>query len=432
MSVVVKKGSKLIAFVKGAPEKILEISKHIYLEDRIVEIEEYKKQINEIINKFAKEGYRLIALGYKELKDIKESYELDKVEKDIIFLGIAAMEDPIREEVKEAIEFARKASIDVIIITGDHPETAKIVAKKIGIDGKCILSKDLEKMSNKSIVKILRKDTKIVARATPLDKYKILKAFKDEKYSVAMTGDGINDAAALKLADIGISLSDATDIAKEAADMILMDNSFKSIIEAIKEGRKILYNLKAFLLIILSINIALLSNILLSFFILKEIILKAVHLLIINIGLEAVNAIIIGTNPVKKEFLLKAPEKRFVNLRFALEIVQHGLTLGILSFYLIYLGIKSPFSIILYFALSQYALFYYYQNKFGILFTKNKWFYLSIIISLSIIILFSTILSKYAMLYIPTINEIFKTICIIILTYFLYSLYLFLSKIFKY
>ncbi|HIP66791.1 MAG TPA: cation-transporting P-type ATPase [Candidatus Nanopusillus sp.] len=422
MSVVVKKGDRYLAFVKGAPEKILEISKYIYIGDKVVGISKYKKIIDSIIDKFAKEGYRLLAIGYKELNNTNDAYNLDKVEKDIVFLGIIAMEDPIREEVKDAIDFSKRANIDVIIITGDHPETAKIVAKKIGINSDYLLAKDIKKLSDERLVDLLKNKVKIIARADPSDKYRIVKAFKNKGYYTAMTGDGVNDAAALKLADIGISLADATDIAKESADMILLNNSFKSIIEAIKEGRRILYDLQTFLLIILSTNIALLINTLLSFFTLHKIILKATHILIINLALETVNSMVVGTNEISNKMLMKKPEKHFINKSFVLELIKHGLILGVFSYLLIaFLKDPSPFTIILYLALSRYIIFIYYQKKFDILFTKNKWFYVAIAISLTILLV-SAIppINKYTHLYLPDVSEILLSLVFVGLTYLVY------------
>ncbi len=427
MSVVTKKGDDYVAFVKGAPEKILEITKYIQINDRVEPIFPYIIEVNQVINKFAERGYRVLAIGYKKVKE-SEVYNLSDVEKDLILLGIIALEDPIREEVVDAISFAKKANIDVVIITGDHPETAKIVARKVGVQEKCINSQDIKKMPKEKVVDIL-KEYKIVARADPSDKLKIVKAFKEKGFCVAMTGDGVNDAAALKLADIGISLSDASDIAKEAADMILMNNSFKSIIEAIKEGRRILYDLKAFLAIVLSVNIALLVNILLSFFISRNILLQATHILIVNLALEAVNSMIIGTNEVSQSILLKKPKKTIVDSAFILELVLHGAILGVLS-YVVAITTQSVFCILLYLAIGQYAIFFYYQKKYNILFAENRWFYIAMFTTLSIIFLSSVKpLNQYTNLAVAPAESVIISLLTATLTFFLYFVIVNLNQV---
>jgi len=406
MSIINKKGDKYIAYIKGAPEKILEISKYILINGELENIEKYKKKIIDICENFAKEGYRVLAIGYKEVGENK-IYDLDEVEKDIVFLGIVVMEDPIRQDVIEAVDFANKAGIDVVIITGDHPETAKAVAKKLGIETEYILSSDIKKMSDEKIYEAL-KTVKIIARADPEDKHRVVRIFKEKDHYVAMTGDGINDSVALREADIGISLADATDIAKEAADMIMLNNSFSSIIEAIKEGRRIFYSLKVFLIIALSINIGLLTGILLFFTFLKDVILKAIHILIINLAIEGVNAIIVGSGSVSEKLLYTKPPRKIVNKKFVLGIIRNGIILGILAYILIILSnSKSPFILILFFAATQYILFIYYQIKFGIKFTDSKYFYLGVLISLLIILTLSVPpLNQYTELSISDIRDI--------------------------
>ncbi len=235
-------------FLAGALEAIL---------DKLKLSDSEKVEVLKQEARLAQEGKRVIALAKKEVTLEEKEYsheELLAKLKDLEFLALLALEDPIREEVKEALKEVRKAGIKVIMITGDHKLTAERVGKELGFKtGRdyVLEGKDIDSLSTKELSTALER-VEIIARATPENKIKIVDVLQDKKEIVAMTGDGINDAPALKSADIGIALADGTDIAKSSADLILLENGFKVIVEAVKQGRIVLDNIKkslAFLLI---------------------------------------------------------------------------------------------------------------------------------------------------------------------------------------
>jgi len=248
MTTIHKIDKKCIAYSKGAPEEILKICNKI--NKRNLDKKE-KENIIKIVHEMASKGLRVLAFSYKELKDCK----LDSVEKDMTFVGLTAMIDPPRKETKEAINLCKQAGIRVIMLTGDHKITAKAVASEIGLYGKSITGEELDNMSDEELEKIVD-DVSIFARVSPQHKLKIVDALRKKGNVVAVTGDGVNDAPALKRAEIGIAMGlKGTDVAKEAADMILLDDNFSTIVFAIKEGRIIYDNIKKFIRFLLSSNI---------------------------------------------------------------------------------------------------------------------------------------------------------------------------------
>jgi Ca2+-transporting ATPase len=239
-----------LAYVKGAPEIILKLSNSIYENGKVKKLtEKRKKEILEINKKFANNALRVLGFAYKTVMD------KSRAEKNLIFVGLQGMMDPPREEVKQAITKCKRAGIKVVVITGDNEVTAKAVAHAIGIEGKSISGQVLSRMTEKQLEKHVE-DISIYARVNPEHKNKIVEALKKKGHIVAMTGDGVNDAPALKKADIGVSMGiTGTDVAKEASDMILTDDNFASIVNAVEEGRGIYDNIKKFVEYLLSSNL---------------------------------------------------------------------------------------------------------------------------------------------------------------------------------
>jgi len=423
MSVVVKKDDKYIAFIKGAPEKILEISKFIYINGKEISVEEYRDKLKGVFEEFAKKGFRTLAFGYKELKSLNE-----EIEKDIVFLGIVGIEDPIREDAIKAIKFAKDAGIDIYIVTGDHPFTAASVGKKIGLGEKYILGEEIKKMSDKEVLEKL-KDIKIIARADPEDKLRLVKLFKDFGYHVAFIGDGINDSLSLKVADIGISLEDAADIAKESAGAILLKNSFSSVIDAIKEGRKIYYSLKVYLIVLLSILLGIFTHILITFFSFSQIFLNVIAILVLNMAVETIYSISIVDPEMGEEYLKKKPERRMITRRTLLGIIRNSIFLGILSTSVAYATVGNVYSIMLFFVLSRPMLMWYYKIKYNINFFKSKKTYLSIILSIVVI---SVFLNSYLIGYIggkyPVLFDFVITILLVLLFFIIKIVLLYIER----
>ncbi|OGP91766.1 MAG: ATPase [Deltaproteobacteria bacterium RBG_16_54_18] len=250
--------NKKIAFMKGAPEAVLQCCTHILDNDGIKELKETeKKLIFKMNEEMAQGALRVLAMAYRACPDTIACTE-GELERDMVFLGLAGMMDPPREEAIEAIRICKQVHIKPIMITGDHKLTAVAIAKEMGIYeefDRVVAGEELERMSDKELEKIVTRVT-VYARVSPMDKLKIVKAWKARGEVVAMTGDGVNDAPALKHADIGVAMGiTGTEVTKEAADMVLSDDNFATIVKAIELGRWIYDNIKKYLTYLLRCNI---------------------------------------------------------------------------------------------------------------------------------------------------------------------------------
>ena len=249
---------KRMAFMKGAPEVVLQKCSHILDDGGVRELKETERdQILKVNEEMAQAALRVLGLAYRDCPDAIECTE-EYLEHHLVFVGLSGMMDPPREEAIEATKVCKQVGIKPIMITGDHKLTAVAIAKEIGIykEGDRVLTgEELEKMSDEEFEKIVDKVT-VYARVSPMDKLKIVKAWKARGEVVAMTGDGVNDAPALKQADIGIAMGiSGTDVAKEASDMVLNDDNFATIVKAIERGRWIYDNIKKYLTYLLRCNI---------------------------------------------------------------------------------------------------------------------------------------------------------------------------------
>ena len=245
---------KDVIYVKGAPEKILAMTSQIRINGRKEELAESKiKSLKNQYEKLTRQGLRVLAFAYKQVKN-GEKIRLDTELNEMIFIGFIALKDPLRPEAKETLELAKLAGIRPIIVTGDHRLTAKAVMEELGLkteDKNILEGEQLDKISDEDLLHRVE-DIDIYARVEPRHKLRIIKAWQDKGEVVAMTGDGVNDAPAIKAADIGIALGSGTDVAKETSDLILLDNNFKTIIAAVERGRIIFDNIKKVILYLLA------------------------------------------------------------------------------------------------------------------------------------------------------------------------------------
>jgi Ca2+-transporting ATPase len=254
-------GKKKIAYMKGAPEIILEKCSRILLNGKVVTFGgKEKANVYKVSEAMALQALRNLGFAYKELPENQETFDED-LEKDFVFVGLTGMIDPPRDEVKHAISICKRAGINVVMITGDHKLTAVAVGKELNllgenqIENKVLTGADLDKISDEELIKIID-DIVIYARVAPEHKTRIVNAWKAKNQIVAMTGDGVNDAPALKMADIGVAMGvTGTEVTKEASDMVLADDNFASIVKAVKEGREIYGNIKKYLTYLLRCNI---------------------------------------------------------------------------------------------------------------------------------------------------------------------------------
>ncbi|MDP6547607.1 MAG: calcium-transporting P-type ATPase, PMR1-type [Candidatus Woesearchaeota archaeon] len=291
-----------LAFVKGAPEIVISKCNSIYENGKVRKLtEKRKKEILEINKRFAQNALRVLGFAFKTVMDKK------RVEKNLTFVGLQGMIDPPREEVKEAIKKAKNAGIKVVMITGDYEITAKSIANAIGIEGKCLTGKDLDKIKDKDLQKDVE-DISIYARVNPEHKIKIVDALKKNGHIVAMTGDGVNDAPALKKADIGTAMGIAgTDVAKEASDMILTDDNFSSIVNAVEEGRGIYDNIKKFVEYLLSSNLGEILTIFIAIMIGLPLPLIAIMILWINLATDGLPALALSVDPSDPNIMDRKP-----------------------------------------------------------------------------------------------------------------------------
>lgn len=334
MTTIHKYGNGYRIITKGAPDVLLKRCSNCYSGGQIVPIFSKKDDINEQNNQMAEKALRVIAVAYK---DVEKLPEMQDVEKDLIFCGLIGMIDPPREGVKEAVRTCRRAGIKTVMITGDHLQTAKAIAKELGILKRGDLAIDgetLEKMSQHELEQNIM-DYSVFARVSPEHKVRIVKAFQSTGAVVAMTGDGVNDAPALKNADIGIAMGKGgTDVAKNAADMILLDDNFVTIVEAVKQGRNIYDNIKKAIHFLISTNIGEIVTIFFGLVLGIKSPLLAIQLLWINLVTDSLPAIALGLEKEEKNIMSRLPRNPKKNL-FAdglwWKIMIEGAMLGIFT-----------------------------------------------------------------------------------------------------
>jgi Ca2+-transporting ATPase len=332
MSVIHKFSNEVLVLTKGAPETIVKKCSKILLKDGVKKLtEEMKKKIIEKNSEFASQGIRVLALAYKPTK---EKFEKEDIEKDLIFVSLVSLLDLPRKEAKEAIEECYSAGIRVIMITGDNPQTAKAIAEMVGLNSSYVATgEELDKMDDSKLEEILDKNTNIFARASPFHKLRILEILKKKGLKVGMTGDGVNDSLALKKADVGIAMGiKGSEVAKEASDIILFDDNFSSIRNAIKEGRKIFENIRKFVLYLFSSNIAEVFIVLFFSLFSPFLVLLPIHLLWINLVTDGLPAISLANDPPRKDIMKGKAKIKIFDRRDLAFILSMG---SLLSFLII-------------------------------------------------------------------------------------------------
>ena len=341
MTTIHKLGNKYRIITKGAPDVLLErCSKEI--ENNMFS----KIRIQNQNLEMAKKALRVIAIAYKDVDVLPNRIDTWTIENDLTFVGLLGMIDPPREGVKEAVKTCKKAGIKTVMITGDHIATATAIARELNIlgkDDKAMTGQELEKMSQKQLEENI-KDYSVFARVTPEHKVRIVKAWQKRGAVVAMTGDGVNDSPALKNADIGIAMGkNGTDVAKNAADMILADDNFVTIVEAVKQGRNIYANIKKAIHFLIATNIGEIVTIFVGLLLGLKSPLLAIQLLWVNLVTDSLPAIALGLEPAEKDIMNKQP----VNSRKSIfadglwnKIIVEGIMIGMLTLLAFSIGNK--------------------------------------------------------------------------------------------
>ncbi len=319
-------------FYKGAPEKFITKAKKALDKDGN-EVNLNYDEINMKINYLASKAMRVLAFGYSNKSMVENT-----INDDIVLIGFVAIRDDVRPEAKEAIKEVKEAGIQVVMITGDRLETAVAIAEEAGLivedTDKAITSAELNEMSDEEIKKIV-KDIRVIARALPTDKSRMVRICQEMNLVVGMTGDGVNDSPALKRADVGFAMGSGTEAAKEAGKIVILDDNFKSIKDAIWYGRTIYHNILKFCKFQLVINVAaVLVSAIAPFFGVEEP-LKVTHLLFVNLVMDGLGAIMLGNEPALEKYMKEKPRRRdegIINKKMMTQIVTMGLYLTILSF----------------------------------------------------------------------------------------------------
>ena len=322
------------AYVKGAPEILLEKCSHILENGKVRRItKEDKQKISNMDDDFAKDALRVLGLAYRSLPDYKE-YNIKNVEKDLVFIGIVGMIDPPHEEVKDAVSKCEQAGIKVMIITGDHAVTTEAIAKQIGLfqQGDLVLTgTDIENMSDDELERKIHK-VRIIARALPIQKSRIVDALQKKGHIVAMTGDGVNDAPALKKADIGIAMGiTGTDVAKEVSKAILTDDNFATIVNAIEEGRNIYDKTIKSAKYLLSCNSGEIASVLIAILFNFPIPLLPLQILLINMLTDTSPALGLGFESSEEGIMKRKPrdpKERPLTMNILISIIAFGLIMG--------------------------------------------------------------------------------------------------------
>ncbi len=377
---------KILSYVKGAPEVVLGMCNKVEVEGKLITLtSNEKRKIISIYDKMASRALRVIAFGYHPTGS----------KQDFVFVGLMGMIDPPRENVKEAIAKCKIAGIRVVMITGDHAITANAIAQELGITGKILTGKELEEMSLDDLGGVVD-DVGVFARVSPQHKVNILKALKNKGHVVAMTGDGVNDAPALKMADIGTAVGSGTDVAKEASDMVLLDDDFVSIVSAVMEGRSIYSNIKKFVNFLFSCNFGEVLVIFLALLLDFPLPLIAIQVLWVNLITDGFPALALGTDPIDSDLMQNPPRKKneqIITDKDAFNVLLQGIviTFGVLFLFNYYLpsGLEYARTI----AFSSLVLFQLFNvlnyrvgdhSIFSGELIKNRWLIASILFSLTL------------------------------------------------
>ena len=430
-----EKQERLLVFTKGAPDVLLTRCSHELAGDQTRALsDERRAEILRANEELAGNALRTLGVAFRSLpKDALEADEVDdRVEHDLVFAGLIGMIDPPREEAKEAVRRAKSAGIRPIMITGDHPVTAAVIARELGItdEARAVTGAELEKLTDDSLAQTV-KEANVYARVNPEHKLRIVRALQRAGATVAMTGDGVNDAPALKTADIGIAMGiTGTDVSKEAADMVLADDNFATIVAAVEEGRAIFSNIRKFLRYLLSSNIGEVMTMFFGVLLADRIGLRAegsavvlpllaTQILWINLVTDGAPALALGVDPGEAGVMTKPPRpksERVITRRMWAGIFFVGAVMATGT--LLVLDASLPGGLIEGFGSIRYAQTMAFttlmmfqlinvfnarsdeRSAFSGLF-KNHWLWLAVLLSL---------LLQVAVIYIPFLQQAFSTV----------------------
>jgi Ca2+-transporting ATPase len=414
---------KYYLFMKGAPETVLRLSHSIYKNGIVQSFgSREKEEVLKTNEKMCGKALRVLGFAFRELKKSEIGKRPDELENNLVFAGLAGMIDPPRPEIKADVEICRKAGIKVVMVTGDNENTAAAIAKKIGItghDSRILKGEELKKMSDREFHKIVE-EVSVYARTEPLQKMKIVNALKANGLVVAMTGDGVNDAPAIKRADIGIAMGiKGTDVSKEASDMILEDDNFSTIVSAVKEGRGIYDNIKKFIDYLLSCNTGEVLVVFLAMLLgfanpetgLVILPLTAIQILWINLVTDGLPALAIGVDPPAEDIMERkprSPKEKLMSAGMINDMVVFGGLMALIVLVSFWLELANGVGRAVTIAFTMIAIFEMVRalsvrTKYGLGMLSNSKLLIAIAVS---------VLAQMAVVYIPQLQVVFDTVAI--------------------
>lgn len=398
---------EIYILTKGAPEIVLERCSHVEEDGKLVFItDENRKEILDDLKNMTSEALRVLALAYRKMAPEEDFQSKHSLETGLIYVGLVGMMDPPRKEAKEAVSLCEKAGIKVVMITGDNKDTAAAIAAELGIlkGGKVLTGPDLDKMNDETFNEIVQ-DVNVYARVFPEQKVRIVEALKSKGQVVAMTGDGVNDAPALKKAAIGVAMGSGTDVAKESSDMLLQDDNFATIVEAVKEGRTIFDNIKRFVKFQLSTNIGAILTITAASLINLPIPFNPIQILWINIIMDGPPAQSLGVEPAEANVMERAPTSgNIIPKRNLIKIAIAGIVMSAGTLLLYFYELSAGASVITAMTVA-FTVFVMYQifNVFNCK-AKGRVPNKTLIIAVG-----ASLLLQICVIYIPYLQGIFKT-----------------------
>lgn len=338
---------KYVAFTKGAPDIIIDRCTHIYVDGKAVPIdEEQKKNILAKNTEFARQALRVLAITYKVYDKLPEGSDFEEIENDLVLIGLTGMIDPPRSEVRDAIKETKTAGITTIMITGDHLDTALAIGMDLGIaesQDQAIMGRELNGMTPEQIREIV-KTKRVFARVSPENKVQLVTALKENGEIAAMTGDGVNDAPAIKKADIGIAMGiTGTDVAKNTAEVILTDDNFATIVEAVEEGRIIYSNIKKFVSFLLSCNIGEVIVMLVAMIAGAPVPLTVIQLLWLNLVTDSFPALALGVEKGEPDIMQeppRSPNEGIIDGEMKYNIIVQSIAIGIATLAAFFIGLR--------------------------------------------------------------------------------------------
>ena len=414
------RGRNLIA-IKGAPEVVLPLcTSYQTMDDKARKLaKNFREKIYQANDAITRDSLRVLALAYRDITSVKKNTKLNALAKDLVFVGLVGMIDPPREEIESALEKARHAGIRTIMITGDYANTARAIAEEIGLmrrDGEVLTGAHLEQLSDDGLREAL-KSINVFARVSPQHKLRIVEALQANNEVVAMTGDGVNDAPAIKRADIGIAMGiTGTDVAKETADMVLTDDNYASIVSAVEQGRIIYNNIRKFVYYLLSCNVAEIMIVFLGTLITRNSPLTAIQLLWLNLVTDGAPALALATEKGDPDVMSRKPRPKnepIINRYMQIGIAIQTIAITSVTLAAYFLGLQLHPSQPAYAQAMAFATLslselgraytarseYYPIWKIGIL--GNRYMNLAILSSVALIL---------GVIYIPFFNPIFNTV----------------------